>query len=114
MAAICQAESGGNASAVNPSGCGVGLGQVNVFAHTQYSAADMMDPSANADASYAIYQSQGLTAWEAYTNGAYRQYLGSCGGSASPGGSALSLPGGNTLLVGAGLLIGAVLLWDVA
>ena len=127
MAAICQAESGGNASVVNPSGCCVGLGQVNVFAHTQYSAADMTDPAKNAAASHAIWQSQGLSAWETYTSGAYRQYLGACGGSASPialpdlgttvGSSVAGVSPGALVLLGVGavaLLVGAESLGDLA
>lgn len=127
MAAICMGESGGNPGAVNPSGCCVGLGQVNVFVHTQYSASDMMDPAKNAAAAHAIWQSQSLTAWEAYTNGSYQQYLGGCtGGSSSPGAVAASvtssaaalggLSTGTLALLGVGavaLLIGAESLGDL-
>ena len=47
-----------------------------------------------------------------YSGGGYSSVAGYGGGNWTAGPS--SLPGGNTLLVGAGLLLAAVLLWDYA
>jgi len=70
MAAIAEAESGGCSAAFNPSGA-TGLWQIlgNPF------PGDAYDPATNAKMAVAKYQSQGLTAWETYTNGAYKAYL---------------------------------------
>jgi len=73
--AVALAESSGRTDVVNSIGCCVGLWQINVKAHKQYTAAQMKDPDANAKAAYAI--SSGGTnwkPWEAYTNGAYLLY----------------------------------------
>lgn len=70
MAAIAEAESGGNSDARNPSGAS-GLWQIlgdpfpgNVF-----------DPATNARMAVAKYNSQGLGAWTTYTSGAYKAYM---------------------------------------
>jgi hypothetical protein len=70
MAAIALAESGGNPRAHNPSGA-TGLWQIlgNPF------PGDAYDPATNARMAVAKYRSQGLRAWEAYTNGSYRRYM---------------------------------------
>lgn len=70
MGAIALAESGGNPRAYNPSGAS-GLWQIL----GQIVPGDVFDPMVNARNAVAKYQSQGLGAWEAYTNGNYRQYL---------------------------------------
>jgi hypothetical protein len=74
MAAIALAESSGNTDAENY--CCVGLWQINVLAHPQYTRAEMRDPIKNLQAACSIYSSQGLGAWESYTNGSYKKYLG--------------------------------------
>lgn len=73
MAAIAEAESGGNSDAWNPrdtnglpSG---GLWQINP------APANWADPAANARDAVAKYKSQGLGAWGTYTSGAYKGYL---------------------------------------
>lgn len=70
MAAIAEAESGGNSDAHNPSGAS-GLWQIlgNPFPGNPF------DPATNARMAVAKYKSQGLGAWVTYTNGAYKQYL---------------------------------------
>ncbi len=113
-AAICEAESGGDPNALGDSGNSRGLWQIYGLAHPQYANASLFDPATNAQAAYAVYQSQGWPAWSTYNNGAYRNFLGQCGGAASNYRGELSLPGGSTVIVGAGLLLAAVLLWDYA
>ncbi len=100
--AVAFAESSGNPSARNPK-TGVdrlgsyyrGLWQISTV-HKQYSDATCYDPLGNAKAAYNI--SGGGTnwkPWEAYTNGAYKQYLAKAGAAAdlsiAVGGSAGSL-----------------------
>src|SRR5205085_6631082 len=69
MASIALAESGGNPTAHNPSGAS-GLWQILGVPFP----GNPMDPMTNARMAVAKYQSQGLGAWEAYTNGAYRKF----------------------------------------
>lgn len=76
-AAIAMAESGGVTGAVarNSREYSVGLWQINVRAHPQYSDLEMKDPIKNALAAYNI--SRGGTNWKpwgAYTNGSYKQF----------------------------------------
>jgi hypothetical protein len=79
--AIAMAESGGDQNAINPGHPGdpeysVGLWQININAHTQYTAAQMKNPQLNAAAMYKI--SNGGTnwyPWGTYTNGSYKQYM---------------------------------------
>jgi hypothetical protein len=68
MAAIALAESGGQAGIVNSIGA-TGLWQIHPGG-SQY-----LNPLANARAAVGKFRTQGLGAWEAYTNGAYRQFL---------------------------------------
>lgn len=70
MAAIALAESGGNPSAHNPSGAS-GLWQIL----GQIVPGNIFNPFVNARNAGAKLRSQGLRAWEAYTNGNYRQFL---------------------------------------
>jgi hypothetical protein len=79
--AIAEAESSGYTNAngdttLTPGGS-VGLWQVNLEAHPQYSADQLQDPQANADAAFAIYQDKGdsFSSWSTYNNGAYQQFL---------------------------------------
>jgi hypothetical protein len=68
MAAIALAESGGNPGIVNSIGA-TGLWQIHPGGN-QY-----LNPLTNAKTAVAKLGSQGLSAWEAYTDGGYRQYL---------------------------------------
>jgi hypothetical protein len=77
MAAIALAESGGLASAHNPSGAS-GLWQIEIPVNAQYvpgGAANVYNPLANARGAVSIERAQGLAAWVTYSSGAYRQYL---------------------------------------
>jgi hypothetical protein len=98
MAAIALAESGGDPRAHNPSGAS-GLWQIlgKPF------PGDSFDPATNARMAGAKLASQGLGAWEAYTNGAYRRFLNSDGG----GGLLGKITGaiGDLLSKGAGFLL---------
>jgi Transglycosylase SLT domain len=69
MAAIAMAESGGNPRAFNPSGAS-GLWQILGLPFP----GNPFDPLTNARMAVSKYRSQGLGAWEAYTNGAYRAF----------------------------------------
>jgi hypothetical protein len=79
--AIALAESSGNPYVVGDSnltpGGSVGLWQINLAAHPQYTAAELMDPQANADAAFAAYQQAGgqFTPWTTFKTGAYSAYL---------------------------------------
>jgi hypothetical protein len=75
MAAIALAESGGNASSVNPEGPehAEGLWQIK----GQLVGGNIFNPEVNAANAVAKYNSQGLGAWVTYTSGAYKKYLGS-------------------------------------
>jgi hypothetical protein len=70
MAAIAEAESGGSPIAHNPSGAS-GLWQILGLPFP----GNPFDPLTNARMAVAKYKSQGLRAWETYTNGSYRQFL---------------------------------------
>lgn len=78
MAAIAMAESSGRTDVVNSIGC-VGLWQINqpvhVKANPKWTQAWLKNPFNNAFAAKKIYASQGLRAWEVYTNGMYAKYL---------------------------------------
>jgi Lysozyme like domain len=79
--AIALAESSGNPSVVGDTsitpGGSVGLMQINLAAHPEYSAADLLDPQTNMDAAYQIYQDAGgsFTPWTTYNSGAYASSL---------------------------------------
>lgn len=96
MTAVTMAESGGNPYAHNPNaGTGdnsYGLLQINMLGgmgpeRRQWfglnSDDQLFDPSTNFRAAKKIYDSQGIGAWGAYTNGSYKKYLGqdSAGGA---------------------------------
>jgi Lysozyme like domain len=108
-AAIAQAESGGDPSKINntaypnlpnyhPPATGnqpeysVGLWQINVVAHPNYTAANMLDPLKNAQAAVAISgNGRDFGAWSTFTTTdprlSYKQYLvSSSGGGATSGG----------------------------
>jgi Lysozyme like domain len=79
--AVALAESSGNTGAVGDllitPGGSIGLWQINLKAHPEYTAAQLTDPQANANAAYAIYSAAGSTfsPWSTYTNGAYSAYI---------------------------------------
>jgi hypothetical protein len=68
MAAIALAESGGDPSIVNSIGAG-GLWQINP------PEPGYLNPTTNASIAGRKLRTQGLRAWEAFTNGSYRQFL---------------------------------------
>jgi Transglycosylase SLT domain len=72
MAAIALAESGGNDQNVNSIGA-CGLWQIHPY------EAGCQNPRINAQQAGRKLHEQGLTAWESYTNGSYKQFDG--GGS---------------------------------
>lgn len=83
--AIALAESGGNTTVISSAG-DVGLWQVNMAAHPQYSMAWLQNPANNAAAAYAI--SSGGTNWRpwctAYSDGACGTRGGTFQGAGSP------------------------------
>lgn len=93
MAAIALAESAGDPAARNSSSGACGLWQI----HPAQAGCD--DPQQNARMAVAKYQSQGLGAWEAYTNGSYQQFLGASTTGKVPG-------SGSSTRAGTGLLAG--------
>jgi hypothetical protein len=80
-AAIALAESSGNPQAVGDtaitSGGSIGLWQINLQAHPEYTAATLTNSTANAAAAYAIYSAAGnsFSPWSTYNSGAYLSYL---------------------------------------
>lgn len=80
MVAIAKAESGWNPNAVNNSNRNGsqdnGLFQINtVHKGNSWYPTNPNDPLQSAKAAYAIFQSQGLSAWTVYNSGAYKQFL---------------------------------------
>jgi Lysozyme like domain len=79
--AVALAESSGYADVVGDlqvtPGGSIGLWQINLKAHPQYTASQLADPQTNANAAYAIYQAAGneFTPWSAYNNSAFSAYL---------------------------------------
>jgi Lysozyme like domain len=90
MAAIAEAESGGCSTALNPSGAS-GLWQI-LGAVDASDQAHLFDPATNAKEAVLKYKSQGLDAWETYTNGAYKGFLsnGTSPDTSVPGSSSSS------------------------
>jgi len=79
MAAIAEAESGGNTDATNPTDNGGtqtswGLWQISLGNH-QPPAANWADPAVNAQLALGKLQDQGLGAWGTYDSGAYKAYI---------------------------------------
>lgn len=76
-AAVAMAESGGNPNAYGDAeyGGSIGLWQINLPAHPNYSESDLYNPTFNAKAAYAI-SSQGTNwqPWTTYRTGAYKKY----------------------------------------
>lgn len=79
--AIALAESGGNPGVVGDQsitpGGSIGLWQINLRWHPEYTAAMLVDPQTNANAAFAIYQAAGnsFTPWSTFKSGAYTAYL---------------------------------------
>jgi soluble lytic murein transglycosylase-like protein len=76
--AIALAESSGNPNAVGDltKGVSVGLWQINLKAHPQYTQAQLTDPQTNANAAYAVYSAaSGFSPWTTFNSGAYEAYL---------------------------------------
>lgn len=72
--AICQAESGGNASAV--SNANINFDSISDYGLMQLHGVDILDPAANISyAYYHKYLTQGWAAWSTYTSGRYTQFL---------------------------------------
>jgi Lysozyme like domain len=74
MAAIAMAESSGNPSVVNSIGA-AGLWQIYDHPDLVAKYGSMTSPLNNARAAVAVYQEQGLDAWDTYKSGAYKQFL---------------------------------------
>jgi hypothetical protein len=79
--AVALAESGGDPNAngdttLTPGGS-VGLWQINLKAHPEYTAAQLTDPQANASAAYAVYSAAGnsFQPWTTYKSGAYSGFI---------------------------------------
>jgi hypothetical protein len=79
MGAIGMAESGGNPKAHNPSGAS-GLWQILGLPFP----GNPFIPMTNARMAVSKWRSQGLGAWEAYTNGNYRQFMAGGGSITEP------------------------------
>jgi hypothetical protein len=82
MTAIAMAESSGRQDAARSDTDVHGWFQVRYPVHVDKlkklginSRAELLDPMNNTKAALAILKSQGLGAWEAYTNGAYKRFL---------------------------------------
>jgi len=79
--AIALAESGGNPGVVGDlnitPGGSVGLWQINLRWHPEYTAAMLTDPQTNADAAFAVYRAAGNSfhPWSTFKNGAYTAHL---------------------------------------
>lgn len=101
MAAVALAESSGNPGASNPSSGACGLWQIHP------AESGCTDPQQNAAMAVRKYNTQGLGAWEAYTNGSYRQFL--------PAGSSSTPSTGPLTVAGTGLMQGQqVDRWGIA
>src|ERR1700675_844523 len=77
-AAIALAESSGNRWAVGDVDLGrsIGLWQINLASHPEYTEQELYDPFNNANAAYNIaHTGRGFENWTTYRNGAYLNYL---------------------------------------
>jgi Lysozyme like domain len=79
--AIALAESSGNINALGDTeltpGGSVGLWQINLRWHPEYTAEMLADPQTNANAAFAIYTAAGhsFIPWSTYKSGAYVAHL---------------------------------------
>jgi preprotein translocase subunit Sec61beta len=120
--AIALAESSGNPSIIGDTnitpGGSVGLWQINLAAHPEYTAADLLDPQANANAAFAVYQQAGgqFTPWTTFNTGAAASLLPSLSSTGivdtadDEASSALSIDP-NYLIMGGLALAGLALYW---
>lgn len=84
MAAIGAAESSFGTDLVNAQSGASGIWQILPSAHPQYDVAQLQsNPLYNAEAAVQVYQSEGLGAWETWTNGAAQAVLAANGGTSS-------------------------------
>jgi len=75
-AAIALAESGGYPGAIGDNGNSIGLWQIHMPSHPQYSKAELRDPKLNARAAFSISKAGSTWRWwSTYRSGAYRRYL---------------------------------------
>lgn len=100
-AAVAMAESGGNPDAYGDADYGgsIGLWQVNLPAHPDYSEQDLYDPTYNAKAALAISSNgKNWNPWTTYRTGAYKKwYAGPLSGKGGLLPMALLLGGGGYL-----------------
>jgi hypothetical protein len=101
MAAIAEAESGGNPTATNATDnngtqTSWGLWQISNGTHSK-PVPNILSPSVNAQQAVAKYKSQGLTAWGTYDSGAYKAYI-SNGTTPDTSGAAAAGGGGTATL----------------
>ena len=81
--AVAMAESSGDANAINRGSSidteySVGLWQINLLAHPQYTVTQMQDPTQNAKAMSVISNSgTAWGAWGTYVSGLYKKYMSS-------------------------------------
>lgn len=74
---IALAESAGNPSAVGDSGNSIGLWQIDVAYHPEFSGQILSDAQTNADAAFSVYSQAGnsFTPWSTFNNGRYQAFL---------------------------------------
>lgn len=86
--AIALAESGGNPGIVGDlnitPGGSIGLWQINLRWHPEFTAAALADPQTNANAAYQVYLAAGKTfrPWSTFKNGAFTAHLDAAQGGA--------------------------------
>ena len=79
--AIALAESSGDSAIVGDleitRGGSIGLWQINLYWHPEYSKELLLNPEANAAAAYAIYANadHSFSPWSTYASGSYRRFL---------------------------------------
>jgi hypothetical protein len=77
--AVALAESSGNPGAIGDLtlGVSVGLWQINLKAHPEYSQQALLDPQTNANAAFDVYQAAGnsFSPWSTYKGGQYSSYI---------------------------------------
>lgn len=79
--AIALAESSGDPAIVGDleitRGGSIGLWQINLYWHPEYSKELLLNPEANAAAAYAIYANadHSFSPWSTYASGSYRRFL---------------------------------------
>jgi hypothetical protein len=77
-AAIALAESGGQRTAIGDLDLGrsIGLWQINLRAHPEYSEVELYDAQSNANAAYQIYSDAGgFSPWTTFRTGKYLEFL---------------------------------------